>query len=264
MSPRTLMSEKSILNLLSSVAILKNIKPRGKWNEGRLSFGFAWLAQVMWLTLAGRGQCGWFCRRWRRGSCSHPTCSCWSAGREWAESDLQRHTYTHCAYGKMAVLSARHKRRIWGCYSAASGVKSELLITTDLHHQTTTRHQWFLCPVSSWTADWSPKGAGPPDLEEIWSLTQTTWQVREMVLQPLTWCIVLNENEPVGHTNAHLTHLPLMMIGLLWLLVVFEGQESESVCTLTEIITSLFPLGGFSLDESRSSMETDSILFCVV
>lgn len=72
-----------------------------------------------------------------------------------------------------------------------------------------------------------------------------------MLLQPSPRCNVLD-----GSPNASLTHLPLMMIGLLWLLVVFEGQDSESVCTLTEIITSLLPHGGFSLDESRSSMGT--------
>lgn len=50
-----------------------------------------------------------------------------------------------------------------------------------------------------------------------------------------------------------------MMSGLLWLLVVFEGQESESesFARLTEITTSLLPSGGFSWDESSSSVRTN-------
>lgn len=50
-----------------------------------------------------------------------------------------------------------------------------------------------------------------------------------------------------------------MMSGLLWLLVVFEGQESESesFARLTEITTSLLPSGGFSRDESGSSVGTN-------
>lgn len=52
--------------------------------------------------------------------------------------------------------------------------------------------------------------------------------------------------------------IPLIMSGLLWLLVVFEGQESESesLARLTETTTSLLP-GGFSWDESRSSAGTN-------
>lgn len=50
-----------------------------------------------------------------------------------------------------------------------------------------------------------------------------------------------------------------MMSGLLWLLVVFEGQESESesLAKLTEITTSLLPTGGFSWDDSSSSAGTN-------
>ena len=49
-----------------------------------------------------------------------------------------------------------------------------------------------------------------------------------------------------------------MMSGLLWLLVVFERQESESesLAGLTEINTSLLPTGGFSWDDSSSSAGT--------
>lgn len=47
---------------------------------------------VTQLTLDGRDRSGWSCRRWRHGSDSRPTCLCWSAGREWAESDLQSQT----------------------------------------------------------------------------------------------------------------------------------------------------------------------------
>ena len=54
--------------------------------------------KLLWLTLCGRGRCGWFSRRWRRGSCSHPTCSYWSAGRESAESDLK---HKHIQYKLM-------------------------------------------------------------------------------------------------------------------------------------------------------------------
>lgn len=45
------------------------------------------------------------------------------------------------------------------------------------------------------------------------------------------------------------------MSGLLWLLVVFEGQESESesLAGMTEINTSLVMTGGFSWDDSSSS-----------
>ena len=50
-----------------------------------------------------------------------------------------------------------------------------------------------------------------------------------------------------------------MMSGLLWLLVVFEGQESESesLGRLTEITTSLLLTGGFSCDDSSSSAGTN-------
>lgn len=46
-----------------------------------------------------------------------------------------------------------------------------------------------------------------------------------------------------------------MMSGLLWLLCVFDGQESESesFAGLTEIRTSLLSFGGFSLGDNRSS-----------
>lgn len=44
------------------------------------------------LTLGGRGRSGWSFHRWRPGSCSQPICSCWSAGRGSAESDLQENT----------------------------------------------------------------------------------------------------------------------------------------------------------------------------
>lgn len=49
---------------------------------------------------------------------------------------------------------------------------------------------------------------------------------------------------------------PRMMSGLLWLLVVFEGQESESesLARVTETTTSLVPTGGFSWDDSSSSV----------
>lgn len=52
---------------------------------------------------------------------------------------------------------------------------------------------------------------------------------------------------------------PLMMSGLLWLLVVFEGHESESesLARLTETTTSLLPTGGFSWDDSSSSARTN-------
>lgn len=52
--------------------------------------------------------------------------------------------------------------------------------------------------------------------------------------------------------------IPLIMSGLLWLLVVFEGQESESesLARLTETTTSLLT-GGFSWDGSRSSTGTN-------
>lgn len=45
------------------------------------------------------------------------------------------------------------------------------------------------------------------------------------------------------------------MSGLLWLLVVFEGQESESesLAGMTEINTSLVMTAGFSWDDSSSS-----------
>lgn len=53
--------------------------------------------------------------------------------------------------------------------------------------------------------------------------------------------------------------IPLIMSGLLWLLVVFEAQESESesFARLTETTTSLLP-GGFSWGDSRSSAGTNS------
>lgn len=60
-------------------------------------------------------------------------------------------------------------------------------------------------------------------------------------------------------------HVPLMMSGLLWLLVVLEGQESESdsLGKLTETTTSLLLTGGFSWDDSSSSTgtngETDTV-----
>lgn len=55
----------------------------------------------------------------------------------------------------------------------------------------------------------------------------------------------------------------LMISGLLWLLVVLEGQESESesLARLTEITTSLVPSDGFSWDESSSSAETNRAVF---
>lgn len=51
------------------------------------------------------------------------------------------------------------------------------------------------------------------------------------------------------------------MSGLLWLLVVFEGQESESesLAGLTEINTSLLMTAGFSWGDSSSSAGTQSI-----
>lgn len=50
-----------------------------------------------------------------------------------------------------------------------------------------------------------------------------------------------------------------MMSGLLWLLVVLEGQESESesLARLTETTTSLLPIGGFSWGDSSSSTGTN-------
>lgn len=56
--------------------------------------------------------------------------------------------------------------------------------------------------------------------------------------------------------------LPLIISGLLWLLVVFEGQESESesLARLTETTTSLLPIGGFSWDDSSSSTETNRMI----
>lgn len=59
-----------------------------------------------------------------------------------------------------------------------------------------------------------------------------------------------------------------MMSGLLWLLVVFDGQESESesLVRLTETTTSLPPIGGFSWADSSSSIgthrETDRYSTC--
>lgn len=48
------------------------------------------------------------------------------------------------------------------------------------------------------------------------------------------------------------------MSGLLWLLVVFEGQESESESfgRFTETTTSLPPPGGFSFEDISSSAGT--------
>lgn len=59
--------------------------------------------------------------------------------------------------------------------------------------------------------------------------------------------------------SSKLPLLPLKMSGLLWLLVVFEGQESESesLARLTETTTSLFPIGGFSWEDRSSSMGTN-------
>ncbi len=59
--------------------------------------------------------------------------------------------------------------------------------------------------------------------------------------------------------SSFLPLLPLMMSGLLWLLVVFEGHESESesLARLTETTTSLLPTGGFSWDDNSSSTGTN-------
>lgn len=96
MSPRTLMSEKSILNLLSNVAILCRRQPIGfrffGGSRSRNHDRWGLLDGRRGLTLCGRGRFGWSSLRWRPGSCSRPICSWWSAGRGSAESDLRKKT----------------------------------------------------------------------------------------------------------------------------------------------------------------------------
>lgn len=92
-----MMSEKSILKRLSSVAILvwwtKDVHNKNAEVNLRICVHLRITSPVIQLTLDGRDRSGWSCHRWRHGSDSRPICLCWWAGREWGESDLQLQTH---------------------------------------------------------------------------------------------------------------------------------------------------------------------------
>lgn len=68
---------------------------------------------------------------------------------------------------------------------------------------------------------------------------------REQRKDPVT-SYILSSSSPCLRRGR--TASPLMISGLLWLLVTFDGleSESESLARLTEITTSLLLIGGFS------------------
>lgn len=134
MSPRTVMSEKSILNLLSNAAILnrRNRSVSSYFCYISIIYFYCillryciqifqcWCFPVLkcllfiFLTLCGHDQSGLSFLRWTRESCSLSISSCWSADTVWEESGLQqqhqvksskRHlTYITWFYNKWSFL----------------------------------------------------------------------------------------------------------------------------------------------------------------